>query len=337
MFNKGNIIKNMNAKAQKAAKLLAKCTVKIQTLLKDFPPAFEDEQKEAYNRQSLYYHKHQNGLIKISRWQFDHERKTPLILEKNPIQIEKSDSLYTYAENAEGFDEETSQSFWVNFSSAKLFYDCEQDYFSQGDSMVLSHPLLLSCKNYVASLADENFTALTEMNGEPTPFVFQNVPRWVNVNDFSLSDKFDVIVKEEKSSIISMKAPTGRGQYTEEQIEYLLETVLSAFGGAVKSALEVKKTECTLHTGNWGLGNLGNNAELIYLVQMIGASAAGMSRIVFHSPEKEAFENAKTVFSNLGETNRFNNIVKFLLSKEYKWLLGEIEGKLFDLGLNFGM
>ena len=50
----------MNARGQKAAVLMAKSTVKIQNLLKQFPPEFENPIKQAYNEKALYYHKHQN-------------------------------------------------------------------------------------------------------------------------------------------------------------------------------------------------------------------------------------------------------------------------------------
>lgn len=332
----------MNAKGQKAAVLLAKATVKIQELIKNFPPKFDNSVKEAYNKKALYYHRHQNGLIKISQWEFVFGRKEPLKFEKIPIEIESSSENYTYKDEEDLTLNEPPCTFWVIFSNPHLFSDCEGDYFSQGDTMALAHPLLLSCFSYLKSIYGEDFISATKEEEKPTPFVFQDVPFWVRVSGEKLSDDFEVLIREEKSNIISMCPSSGRGRYTKEQIEYLLKTVLCAFGGGAKSASALKKTNLILHTGNWGCGSYGNNEELIYFVQIFGAMATGFSKIIFHKPKEEALRKAKDdyeafPFSDYKGGLPFQKVVEYILNKKFTWAGEDIETELARKGLWLGM
>lgn len=300
----------MNAKAQKSAVLVAKQTVKIQKLIKEFPPLFQYDKKEFYSKQALYFHRNQNGLIEISRWKFDDERKNPLVLEKLPIQIETMDSFYEYKENpiekGEQNDEQNNEiDFYVNFSGSELFYECDSYLNSQSANMVFLHPLLLSCKKYMASFNELNgekndgMKPLAFENGKPTPVIFQNVPYWIFLDDES--KQVVPLQKEIKSNIISMKAIEAKGKYTEEQILILLKTVLVAFSGAEKVSrmTKSKSKTCAIHTGNWGCNSYGNNKELIYLLQIIAASATGIKKIVFHKPDENLLSCAEEKFSLL--------------------------------------
>lgn len=78
-----------------------------------------------------------------------------------------------------------------------------------------------------------------------------------------------------------MQAPVAKGEYTKEQIFLLLKTALVAFSGAAKIAHSSKKKFVTVHAGNWGCGNLENNKDLIYLLQIIAASSAGIQKSFF--------------------------------------------------------
>lgn len=332
----------MNAKGLKAVVLMAKSTVKIQNLLKNFSPKFENPTKQVYNEKALYYHRYQNGLIKISRWKYASERMSPLKFENVTIAIESSSENYNYENGNFLPANENTCSFWVNFSNPKLFSDCEGDYFSQGDTMALAHPLLLSCVSYLKSLDDKCFIPATKESEEPTPFVFLDVPFWVRVTGESLTDNFEVLIREEKSNIISMCPPLGSGRYTKEQIEYLLETVLCAFGGGAKSEYALKKTNLILHTGNWGCGAYGNNEELIYLVQIFGAMATGFSKIIFHNPNEEALKKAKEDFEtlpffNYGGVLSYQKLVEHILDKRFAWTREDIETELARKGLWLGM
>lgn len=306
----------MNAKAQKSAVMLARQTVKIQTLIKDFPPVFQYDKKENYSKQALYFHRNQNGLIEISRWKFDDERKTPVVLEKFPIQIENADNFYKYEENAENEDEIR---FYVNFSDSELFYDCDSSMNSQNANMVFFHPILLSCKKYMTSLEKDELKPFAQENGKPTPVIFQNVPYWIHLDEEN--NKIVPFQQEIKSNIIAIKPIEAKGKYTEEQILYLLQTVLVAFSGAEKLSRSLKKETLSIHTGNWGCNNYGNNKELIYLLQIIASSATGINKIVFHKADKMLLSSAKEKFSlllpDLPKTTTLKKIVKQILEMDF--------------------
>lgn len=283
----------MNIKAHKSAVLLAKQTVKIQKLIKDFPPVFQYDKKENYSKKALYFHRNQNGLIEISRWKFDDERKTSIVLEKFPIQIESANNFYEYEEI---FDNDNEISFYVNFSDSELFYECDSYINSQNANMVFFHPILLSCKKFMTSLDKYELKPFAFENGNPTPVIFQNVPYWIHLDEEK--KKIVPLQKEIKSNIISMKPIEAKGKYTEEQILLLLKTVLAAFSGAEKVS-HAKMKDIAIHTGNWGCNNLGNNKELIYLLQIIAASATGIKKIIFHKADETSLSNAKEKFSHL--------------------------------------
>lgn len=283
----------MNIKAHKSAVLLSKQTVKIQKLIKDFPPHFQYDKKENYLKKALYFHRNQNGLIEISRWKFDDERKKSITLEKFPVQIESVDSFYEYEKNT---NDENEINFYVNFSDSELFYECDSYLNSQNANMVFFHPLLLSCKKYMTSLNKDELKAFAFENGNPTSVIFQNVPYWIFLDEENR--KIVPLQKEIKSNIISMKAIEAKGKYTEEEISLLLRTALVAFSGAEKVS-HAKMKDIAIHTGNWGCNNYGNNKELIYLLQIIAASATGIKKIIFHKADETSLSNAKEKFSHL--------------------------------------
>lgn len=283
----------MNIKAHKSAVLLSKQTVKIQKLIKDFPPHFQYDKKENYAKQALYFHRNQNGLIEISRWKFDDERKKSIMLEKFPVQIESVNSFYEYEKNA---NDENEINFYVNFSDSELFYECDSYLNSQNANMVFFHPLLLSCKKYMSTFNKDELKPFAFENGNPTPVIFQNVPYWIFLDEEN--KKIVPLQKEIKSNIISMKAIEAKGKYTEEQILLLLKTVLAAFSGAEKVS-HAKMKDIAIHTGNWGCNNYGNNKELIYLLQIIAASATGIKKIIFHKADENSLSNAKEKFLHL--------------------------------------
>lgn len=202
-------------------------------------------------------------------------------------------NFYEYEENA---NDENEINFYVNFSDSELFFECDSYLNSQNANMVFFHPLLLSCKKYMTSLNKDELKPFAFENGNPTPVIFQNVPYWIFLDEEN--KKIVPLQKEIKSNIISMKAIAAKEKYTEEEISLLLRTALVAFSGAEKVS-HAKMKDIAIHTGNWGCNNLGNNKELIYLLQIIAASATGIKKIIFHKPDETSLSNAKEKFSHL--------------------------------------
>ena len=86
----------MNAKAQKATVCMGELTLKVQDLIKKYPPVFESIIKNDFYEQAAYIHRKQKGIIKITRWRFADERKTALDLNRHPLEVEHTSCFFDY-------------------------------------------------------------------------------------------------------------------------------------------------------------------------------------------------------------------------------------------------
>lgn len=324
----------MIAKAQKSSKLLASYTTKVQDLIKNYSPEYENEIKEEYYKTASYFHRYQKGVVKVSRWKFDEERKTPLILEKHALEVLSEKNFYEYNQD----DDDDTRFFWVNFADINLFDYDATDTFGQSERQTLEHPLLVALRNNLEILDNEDFTCVTEENKIPTPFVFENIPQWIQVCGKQLHTGFEIIQKDKKNNIIAMTAPYGgNGEYTKNQISYLLKTSLVAYSGACRQTYLSRRTQIVIHTGNWGCGNCGNNNELIYLIQILAASYTGVSSIIFHDIDEKALNEAKKKYSYIQDKISMKKLIKYLIEQKYCWQRDEIKEELEKLGLHYGM
>ena len=317
---------------------MAEADLDIQTLLRDYPPHYYSDQKQRLFEKALKLFKEQKGTIKVSRWKFDTDQESHLLLEKLPLEIQTRDSFFTYEES----DTAVDRNFYLNYADPYLFGYYDSDLFAQDEIQTLEHPLLASVADYIESSPDKAMKGLTVEKGQPTPFVVEDVPQWLSVNTtpvlpdgtkgniygwmFSESDTATIdagikpLAKERRNSIIAIAAPSGgAGEYIKPDIEYLLQTILSGFGAAANKTAEDGRQSIAIHTGRWGCGAFGNNEELIHLAQIIGAAATGISRIVFHCITPEALEEAKRKYDMLPRWSSFDDAVQFLLSQNYCW------------------
>ncbi len=179
----------MKAKGQKAAVCMAKESVKVQELIKNFPPKYQNATKRKYYEKAAYIHRHQKGIIKISRWRFANERKTPLEFEQKSVSIESSPIFFDYSDK----DTETKRVFYLNFADPLLFGYYDTNLFAQDEIQSFEHPLLGSVAEYLDSKKISGLEALTEEKGRtsddkhsiihiPTPYIIENVPYWIRVN-----------------------------------------------------------------------------------------------------------------------------------------------------------
>lgn len=136
----------------------------------------------------------------------------------------------------------------------------------------------------------------------------------------------ELIEKEEKNNILAIAAPfRGHGNelYTQNEISFILKTLLVGFGACARRTVASKRSECVIHTGNWGCGALGNDKELIYLCQILCASVCGISKIVFHGLTDEETKILETAQKKIEERNNSQNLLDFLLAQKYRWLFGD--------------
>ena len=323
----------MKAKTQKAAKNLGKVSVKVQDLMKKYPPVFENSVKKEYFEKAAFCHRKQKGIVKISRWSFDTERKSPLDFEKHDLDIQNVSDFFSYEEGKE--DEKI---WWLNFADENLFGYYGSDLFAQDEIQTFEHPLLGSVMEYLDAEKIPEMPSKTKEKTRSTPYLIENIPYWIKVNvnptlkngekgniygwKFSQSSREDIscgisiIERDWKNNIIAMAAPCGgKGNYSQSELIRLMETVLVAFGAAVKTANLERYTKTIIHTGNWGCGAFGNNKELIYLSQIIAASLVGVDTLIFHGADSDILEEAKNKFHIFQE----KNLILFLENQNYRW------------------
>jgi len=310
-------------------------SVEVQNLINNFPPNFENERKRKYFIKALAAHKNTSGSINISRWCIEQNLKLQIEIVKNKMEISTEQNFFDYKDCSTN----SKKVWYMNYADSNLFGYYGSDLFAQDEIQTLEHPLLGSIVEYLDKSKIKNLCSKTVQENIPTPYVFENVPYWIEVNtaptltngkkanlygrNFSdlPEDVVDCGIKivqgEKQNNIIAMAAPSnGKGLYTKLELENLLETVLAAFTGAVDKS---KEKECVIHTGSWGCGAFGNNKELMYLSQMIGASSAGCKKLLFHKVEEVDFKNAESKFEMIKEKMSFNEAVEFLLNQKFVW------------------
>ncbi len=60
----------------------------------------------------------------------------------------------------------------------------------------------------------------------------------------------------------------------------------------------------------------------MYLVQMIGASCAGIDELVFHAVDEGILSKAEEKFRTLKEIS-FKSCIDYLLAQDYAWGIGD--------------
>lgn len=231
--------------------------------------------------------------------------------------------------------------WYLNFADPLLFTAYDTDLFAQDEIQTLEHPLLAALKLHLDAMRCPELRTLTVEDGRATPWIFENVPRWINVNTSPVDKKGKtksiygnafasaarsllrraITINDNplsRSNLIAMAAPCpGYGVYRPHEICQLLSTVLAGFAPAVEAGAGRKTV---IHTGRWGAGAFGGSEELALCVQIIGGMLCGVSKLVFHAVSPKCLENArrtaKTVVAASGDAEQ---IVEKLLAREYRW------------------
>lgn len=315
---------------------LVSITLDIQDLIKNYPPEYSCDNKKTKYEEAFAIHKKQTGKISVSRWKFA-ESQSPLT--KNDVSVKFRDEYFSY-DDADSAD---TKVYYLNYADPNLFGYYDSDLFAQDEIQTLEHPLLGSVMEYIDKNETSVLKSLTEENGEPTPYIVEGAPYWLKVvtnpilptgetlnlygRNFCRASKeiLDIAVKpikeERANNIIALAAPAlGSGEYKRKQIEQILKAVIASFSAALSLA-DTKK--CVIHTGNWGAGAFGNNRELIYLAQLIGASVAGGAELVFHAIDEDDFAEAQKKFAQWNGSADFAECVDFFVNQHYHWASGD--------------
>lgn len=225
----------------------------------------------------------------------------------------------------------------VNFADSDLFGFYSGSLFAQDELQVCEHPVLASVREALAS----NALAFTVRNGQGIPVLIRGVERRCRFdlterpdlglpyglygNAFStatktaLEDLTHILNPPGQSNIIAMAAPRyGEGQYSRNEIEYVLNTAYTGFRGAV---LESRKAGAptSIHTGWWGCGAFGGNRTMMAMLQYVAATRAEVETFVFHSGNNElaseaadALEDARQLVSEITDTDTLLSTIEDL-------------------------
>jgi len=231
--------------------------------------------------------------------------------------------------------------WYLNFADPHMFTAYDSDLFAQDEIQTLEHPLLASLMLTLAGTGGTDLRPLTVEGGQPTPWIFENVPYWIKVdttpvdedgvtqsiygNNFADSDylllRRAITVNDDplaRNNIIAMAAPyPGYGEYKSHEVWQMLSTVIAGFAPAVETAAGQRTV---IHTGRWGAGAFGGSEELALCVQILGGRLCGVSKLCFHAVSLELLKNARqtadTVYS---AAKTAEDIVTLLSERNYRW------------------
>lgn len=267
-------------------------------LVAEFPPRFTHPNKQLVHHIACPPGSQPSGSITFSRWSAmplpSHET------EGSKLRTQVREDYFGYEPSANGVVE-----WYLNFAHHDLFCAYPGSLFAQDEMQVTEHPALGSLRE---ALLVSDLQPLTVERGKPTPALIRGVERRCRVatdpnaalgrphglygNNFARA-KADAIEKATQaivpppiSNILAMEAPPGGvGQYSPEDIEFILTTAYTGFNAARIESVYAWSAlpEVVVHTGFWGCGAYGGNRVLMALLQLLAARMARIDCLVFHT------------------------------------------------------
>ena len=304
----------MNNLALKFAKESVLTSVRIQQLMDEklFPDEeFENQKKKEIYEEARYFHKAQHGLIRISKYIFPESADTKRkCLAKHGVKLSFCEHGYDYGftgKSGSDIAPTPDTKIWhVNFASDNAFTEWGSEARSQEAAMVMEMPLLHKASLFLK----------TDNETELSPILFEGVPQWVSICN---GEKLN-ITWDKTNNVISMMAPYGgEGQYTENEIRFLLITLFAGIGGIKRRGKKDKVPFTEIHTGNWGCGNMRNHRELIYLAQIYVADVLGIEFLVFHMPDNQLMNDAIEKWKAIPDNLCFEEAVKVFTDYGFRW------------------
>ena len=208
-------------------------------------------------------------------------------------EITQRSGNYKYLPNLE---KDKTTHWYVNFSDPYLFGFATGPAFAQDEVQVAEHPILVSVGTAIEK-GDHGAKRLLRSTVEgdlATPILLEGVPRFCAIDtegiygqlfrvatESTIREKVARVTPPTKSNILAISAPQGsRGaKYSEDLIERIFRTAFAGFRATVLTCGGV-----TVHTGFWGCGAFGNNRQLMTVIQLLAAGAAGVQNLTFWIP-----------------------------------------------------
>lgn len=312
-------------------KHLGKTKVSCQELIKGYLPEYRLECKQKAFERALKVHGSDDGDIEVIHVMCDKSISDEILTLKD-FKPNMDREFYDYRKARGGED-----TWFVNFADPNLFCAAEGSLFAQDEIQTLEMPLLAAFRRYINMNHIGGFAPYTLFNGNPTPYLFKNVPYWIKVDakpllrngtrgniygcnlDTASEQEIEAGIRtvdgEFRVNVLAIAAPGyGSGRYNKDDISLVLRTLLCAF-----SAVEAQSTgRVVIHSGNWGCGAFGGNPEFMYLAQMYAASVCGIDELVLHDFKPEV-EDSIQELNRMEDGMKLSDVVESLYSKGYEW------------------
>lgn len=312
-----------------------------QELMAAAPPIWRDANKQLVAGISCPPQARHAGTIGFTRW-----RPRPLNEHLNAAEFR------TRIEPRPGFFEyqpvttpQTTVAWYLNFADPHLFGFYSGRLFAQDEMQVTEHPALGAVRE---TLAQSDVAPLTVENRLPTPVLVTGVERRCAIatepnaaanrpsglygNRFSVAPEEAVrnatraIVPPTISNILAIAAlPANSGEYTRDQILYILQTAVTGFSaaGIESERLQPSVREIQIHTGHWGCGAFGGNRVLMALLQILAAKLSEVNTLFFCYGDSSGLApvlEAVQLLDKLLLTSRsLGGLLSAIVSQRFRW------------------
>ena len=322
-----------------------------ESLFKEFPPMWHDENKLIVFEIAKSSGYPFNGKISYKRWR-------PFVLPKRIDNHRLKFSTHPEVFQYPGKKDPKIVDWHLNFADPDLFVAYGSELLAQDEIQVAEHPILGSIREMLIS--KKCFAETLDDDGNPTPITITGAQRRCAINtqpnpkigcpDGIYGNVFEIATEEQVrastraispptiSNILAVSAPYGgSGNYTEEDMLKVLITAYTGFSCARKESerLVPENPKTVIHTGFWGCGAFGGNRELMTILQCFAANLAKVD-IEFWAVNDSGVKVAQESYNfyhsfiyprsikNRSITSFTRSFLSRLVARRYQW--GESDG-----------
>jgi hypothetical protein len=319
------------------AKPLEQVTFDVDSLIQDHPPRWNDRNKRLVYEIACSSGFPFQGQMTYARWP---EEEPPAEISTRQ-QFSVSAGVFEYSAPAE-----SAMIAWhLNFADPRLFVAYGSSLLAQDELQVAEHPILGSVRESLNSTGKPPRTL--DEHGRPTPITVTGVQRRCAIDTLSnpaagrpsglYGNAFARASAEQVTSatkplspptisnILAVAAPPGGyGEYSHEQITYILNAAYTGFSAARRESerLVPAGSHTIIHTGFWGCGAFGGNRTLMTVLQALAAGLAAVD-IVFWAFDKhgaDLAENARRQYNRLCDmTSSVSHLLDHLVQEKFPW------------------
>ena len=306
-------------------------------LMRSHPPEWRNEHKRLVfeiSTSSGFPHK---GTVVYARWG---EEQAPSTVTARP-QFSVRLGAFDYAASTDP----STIPWYLNFADPQLFVAYGSALMAQDELQVAEHPILGSLLEALLSMGKRPVTV--DERGRPTPVTVTGAERRCVIdtmpkpaagrpgglygNAFARAPSENIrsattpLTPPTISNILAIAAGVGgRGQYSREEMVYVLNTAYTGFSAARRESerLDPDCSRTVIHTGFWGCGAFGGNRTLMTILQALAADLADVDVVFWALNERgvELARDARGRYEGLRDsTSSVAEVVGCLLGEGFQW------------------